>query len=313
MSYKNTYMKKTTDLKDYKDVKGHDFEAKLDFKEFLNSYLTTGFQATNLGKAFNILHSFKDSFTILAFTGNAISSGVREQITYLAKHKKIDLIITSASGIEEDVIKSLETFKIGSYEVPGNILFDYGVGRIGNIFVPNDRYLYFEKFMKDIFPKLGKKTTPTKIAKLLGENLKEDSYLYWASKNGIPVFCPGIIDGSFGDLSYFYSKQNEFEIDIVEDHKIIMDLILNQEKTSAIILGGGIPKHYALNANILREGLDHAIYLTTANEFDGSDSGGNEEEAKTWAKIKINGSHVKVNADFTITFPLIVAYMKLNI
>jgi len=39
----------------------------------------------------------------------------------------------------------------------------------------------------------------------------------------------------------------------------------------------------------------------------GSDSGGNQEEAKTWEKIKVDAPTVKIVADATIAFPLLVA------
>jgi deoxyhypusine synthase len=93
----------------------------------------------------------------------------------------------------------------------------------------------------------------------------------------------------------------------VGDHNKIVNIVLNAEKTGAIILGGGTSKHYILNANIFREGLDYAVYITTAQEYDASDSGGNTQEAMTWAKIKVNAPNVKVRAEATLVFPLIVA------
>jgi deoxyhypusine synthase len=228
----------------------------------------------------------------------------------------VHVIITSASGIEEDVIKSLNKFKLGDFDVQGRSLLELGVGRIGNIFVPNDRYLYFEKFMTPFFDKLMKKQkssdkpiSPSELIHDLGLEIDdESSYLYWASKNKIPVFCPGIMDGSFGDLIYFFKQQHkDFYIDVTDDQTKLIDFVLQQEKTGAIILGGGISKHYNLNAQIFREGFDYAVYLTTATEYDGSDSGGNQEEAKTWAKIKVNAPTAKIRSDFTITFPLLVA------
>ena len=41
----------------------------------------------------------------LGFTSNLISSGVREQIRFLAQHRMVDVIVTTAGGIEEDFIK----------------------------------------------------------------------------------------------------------------------------------------------------------------------------------------------------------------
>ena len=42
-------------------------------------------------------------------------------------------------------------------------------------------------------------------------------------------------------------------------------------------------------------------------EFDGSDSGASPDEAISWGKIKIDASPVKVSADATLVFPLIVS------
>lgn len=314
---KGAYVKNITTLDNNPQIKGYDFEKDFDFSKFTDSFLNTGFQATELGKAIEVVKQMrKDNATIIfSFTGNAISSGLREIITFLVKNKFIDVIITTSSGIEEDVIKSLKDFKLGDFEVKGRQLFEYGVGRIGNILVPFDRYLYFEKFMNPFFDKVyaqqkkqKRPLSPVEITKMLGIELSEGSFLYWATKNNIPVHCPAIMDGSFGDLAYFMKQRTpEFMIDATLDYKQLVQFVMNQEKTGALILGGGVAKHYNLNSNIFREGHDYAVYLTTAQEFDGSDSGGNEEEAKSWAKIKLNAPTAKVKSDFTITFPILVA------
>ncbi|MCF7872372.1 deoxyhypusine synthase [Candidatus Woesearchaeota archaeon] len=311
------YARKTETLDNSPVIEGFDFEKDFDFDSFIKSYFNTGFQATELGKAVEITKRMieDDVVVFLSFTGNAISSGLRDIIKFLIKNKMVHVVITSGSGIEEDVIKSLNNFKVGDFDVSGRTLFEHGVGRIGNIFVPNDRYLYFEKFMTPVFEEFykiqksrGVPLTPVEITKILGEHLNDSSYLHWAAKNDIPVFCPGIMDGSFGDLVYFMKqRKTDFMIDVTEEYKRIIRIVLDSEKTGALILGGGMSKHYNLNANIFREGHDYAVYLTSADEAFGSDSGGNVEEAKTWAKIKLNAPTAKVKSDFTITFPLLVA------
>jgi deoxyhypusine synthase len=107
---------------------------------------------------------------------------------------------------------------------------------------------------------------------------------------------------------YFQKRKKPgFYIDAVGDHQKIVEYCLNQEKIGAIILGGSVPKHYCLNANIFRDGLDYAVYITTAQEFDASDSGGNQQEAMTWTKLKLNAPNVKIKVEATIAFPLLVA------
>ena len=307
------HMVRSNELDNHPVIKGFDFSQEFDFKKFIDSYATTGFQATEFYKAVTILKEmFHEGVPIyLSFTGNAISSGLRDIISFLVKEKKVHSVITTASGVEEDIIKHLSDFKLGEFDVAGRSLFEHGVGRIGNIFVPNNRYLFFERFVNDLLDEVyaeSKIVSPSVLLKRAGEKLGGDSYLFWAAKNNVSVFCPGIMDGSFGDLVYFFKQRHkDFVIDVTQDHVLLVNDVMQQEKTGALILGGGISKHYNLNAQIFREGFDYAIYLTTAFEFDGSDSGGNVEEAKTWAKIKLNAPTARVKADFTLTFPLLVA------
>jgi deoxyhypusine synthase len=79
------------------------------------------------------------------------------------------------------------------------------------------------------------------------------------------------------------------------------------EKSGVLVLGAGIVKHAILEANIFRNGADFAVYINTSQEFDGSDSGALPEEAISWGKLKAEVNSVKVFADATIVFPLLVA------
>lgn len=66
-------------------------------------------------------------------------------------------------------------------------------------------------------------------------------------------------------------------------------------KTGMIILGGGLPKHHICNANMMRNGADYAVFINTAQEYDGSDSGARPDEAVSWGKIRGSAKTVKVN------------------
>ena len=208
--------KECMSLEGHPKIKGYDFEKPFNLKEFINAFAHSGFQATHLAQGIEIVKAMqREKATIfLSYTSNQISSGNREIIKYLVKHKKVDVIVTSAGGIEEDIIKVLKPFALGQFDVSGRMLFENGVNRIGNIFVPNDRYAYFDKFMQEFLPKIYQKQKetnqifcPKDFIKELGLAINdESSVLYWAAKNNIPVFCPGIIDGSIGDLIYFFKQ-----------------------------------------------------------------------------------------------------------
>jgi deoxyhypusine synthase len=299
-------------------VKGHDFNKKSDYRDIVKSLSTTGFQASHLGKAIEITNEMiqEKVFIFLGYTSNMVSSGNREIIRYLTEHKKINVLVTTTGGIEEDIIKCLGNFVLGDFRASGEQLRKKGINRIGNIFVSNDRYVDFEKFLQPILEELyqeqkktGIPTTPLRIILRMGEKINNpDSIYYQSYKNNIPVYCPCITDGAIGDNVYFFKfKHPDFILDVSEDVKWFNDTTVGLKKSGAIILGSGIVKHSILNANMLRNGLDYAVYINTAQEFDGSDAGALPEEAISWGKILPNAKNVKVFADATIVFPLLVS------
>ncbi|DAZ93447.1 TPA: LOW QUALITY PROTEIN: hypothetical protein N0F65_003144, partial [Lagenidium giganteum] len=150
--------------------------------------------------------------------------------------------------------------------------------------------------------------SPSKMIHRLGKEINnEESVYYWCYKHNIPVFCPALTDGSIGDMIYFHSYRKEgLILDIASDIRRINDLAIRAPgKTGVIILGGGVVKHHILNANLMRNGADHAVFINTGQEFDGSDGGARPDEAISWGKLRLGSQPVKAEA--TLVFPLIVA------
>ncbi|MEM4141489.1 MAG: deoxyhypusine synthase family protein, partial [Thermoplasmata archaeon] len=79
------------------------------------------------------------------------------------------------------------------------------------------------------------------------------------------------------------------------------------KKTGALMIGGGISKHHTIWWNQFKGGLDYAIYITTAVEYDGSLSGARTREAISWGKIKQKAKHITVEGDATVLLPIIVS------
>jgi deoxyhypusine synthase len=300
------------------DIEGYDFDRGATLEGLLGKCMSTGFQATNLARAIEVAKRMREEkvTVFLGYTSNMVSSGLRDIIRYLVKHRMVHVIVTSAGGVEEDIIKCLKPFVLGRFDAKGTELRRKGINRIGNIFVPNDRYIRFEKLMKQFLERmmkmqrsLGRPLTPSELIRNLGKEINnEKSICYWAYRNDIPIFCPAIIDGSFGDMTYFFKKDNpDFRIDLMDDLIRINDIAINADKTGIILLGTGVIKHHICNANLFRDGADYAIYINTAQEFDGSDSGARPDEAVSWGKIRGDARSVKVYGDATIIFPLLVA------
>ncbi|KAI3801066.1 hypothetical protein L1987_29167 [Smallanthus sonchifolius] len=325
-------------------IHGYDFNQGVNYSQIIKSLASTGFQASNLGDAIETVNqmlkwrlsqekvtedcseeeknpTYRESVKckiFLGFTSNLISSGVRDIIRYLVQHHMVEVIVTTTGGIEEDIIKCLADTYRGDFSLSGAALRAKGLNHIGNLLVPNENYCKFEDWIIPIFDQMLEEQntqrvlwTPSKVIARLGKEINnESSYLYWAYKNDIPVFCPGLTDGSLGDMLYFHSFRNPgLVIDVVQDIRAMNSEAVhaNPRKTGMIILGGGLPKHHICNANMMRNGADYAVFINTAQEFDGSDSGARPDEAVSWGKIRASAKSVKVHCDATIAFPLLVA------
>jgi deoxyhypusine synthase len=331
--------------------------------QIMESFKTTGFQATNLGLAVDQIKEMRKwrlsdvdwkegddpdlkppevrkrirARIFLAYTSNQISCGQREVLRFLVQHKMVDCIVTTAGGIEEDIMKCFQPTFIGDFKLNGRELRKKGINRIGNLLVPNKNYCEFEDWVTPLIEKMHKEQdekwmewaqamakrdkddddslpekfvwTPSRMIHRLGKEINhEESVLYWAAKNDIPVFCPALTDGSVGDMLYFHSyKKAGFVLDINEDIRRINESAVRSHATGMLILGGGLVKHHTCNANLMRNGADYSVFVNTGQEFDGSDSGASPDEAISWGKIRITAKPVKVTIDATIAFPLIVS------
>jgi deoxyhypusine synthase len=302
---------------DTADVRGYDFRGDFDFFEMLDSYATTGFQATHLAEAVDITKQMHehDAKIYLTLTSNIVSSGLREVVAHLLREDLVDVVITTSGSITEDVIKTAKPFKMGEWDADEAALRERGINRLGNIFVPSDRYVWLEEYLNDFFEEFfaeEKIRTPTDFAYELGETLDdEDSILKNAADNDIPIFCPALTDAEVGNFLYYYRQgyDSEVGIEILDDYDSLIEEGLLADTTGLISVGAGVPKHHAIMTNLFRGGADYAVYISTGMEGDGSLSGAPPEEAVSWGKIKDEEetNHAQIEAEATLVFPLLVA------
>lgn len=246
-----------------------------------------------------------------------MSSGLRSTLRYLVQHKHVSAIVTTAGGVEEDIIKCIGSTYRSSFSANGAAMREKGWNRIGDMMVPNENYCKFENWITPIMDKMlaeqeaARDTkeplwwTPSRVIARLGKEINDESSIcYWAYKNDIPIFSPALTDGSLGDMLYFHtwncdgrapidSAPMHLILDIIGDIRRINDLA-RDNPASMIVLGGGLVKHHIANACLGRNGADFAVYINTAQEFDGSDAGARPDEAVSWGKITAEGESVKV-------------------
>lgn len=161
-------------------VRGYDFNKGVDMEALLQSFATTGFQATNFGLAVQEVnrmiawrlsdepvaddededlrsHEARSAVKCTIFLGctsNLVSAGTRETIRYLMEHRKVSCMVTTAGGIEEDLIKCLAPHYMGDFGLKGAELRKKGINRIGNLLVPNRNYCLFEDWFSQVLDEM---------------------------------------------------------------------------------------------------------------------------------------------------------------
>ena len=296
-------------VKDISIKKGDDIQSIFDAMSE-----SGGFESRNLAEGIDILYAMeqdKECLKFLSFVAAVTSTGLRGIIRDMIKNKMFDVVITTCGALDHDIARYFSNYLEGSFTLDDNELADQHIHRLGNVLVPMESYgpLIEEKmqaFLEKAY-KSGKKEMSTfEITKMIGENLGEGSFLYWAYKNNIPVIVPGIMDGAVGSQIWFFTQKHaDFKLNVAADSDLLSGLIFKAKKSGALMIGGGISKHHTLWWNQYRNGLDYAVYITTAQEFDGSLSGALVREAISWGKVTQKAKQTTIHAEATTILPFL--------
>jgi deoxyhypusine synthase len=275
-----------------------------------------GFTAGKLALGVRILENMiKDEGCVkfLSFTGNLVATGTRGALKELVKRNLVDVVVTTCGTLDHDIARSWEKYYKGSFQMDDAKLRKKGINRLGNVLVPNESYgIIIEKKMQVLLQSLWKEgvkeVSSSQLCREIGKRIcNESSILYWAEKNNIPVYVPGITDGAVGYQLWLFSQDHDFKINLLKDSGEINDQVFTAKKTGALIVGGGISKHHTLWWNQFREGLNYAVYISTAVEWDGSLSGARPREAVSWGKINEKAKRIMIEGDASLILPIMVS------
>ncbi len=282
----------------------------------LNMKDAGGFTARKLAEATDIAETMiseEGCLRVLSFPACIMATGTRGVIVDMVRNGMVDLIITTCGTLDHDISRTFASYYKGDFMMDDADLRDHEVSRLGNVLVPDSCYgIVLEDHLLPMFEEIfaeSKDMTTHKIIDEVGKRMvHEDSLLHQCHLKNVPIVVPGITDGSFGSqLWTYYQMHRELRIDLFGDEQMLAEMTMEAEKMGAIIIGGGISKHHVIWWSQFRDGLDYCVYLTTAQEFDGSLSGAPIREAVSWGKVKRDASKMTVEGDATITLPLIYA------
>jgi len=280
-----------------------------------------GFQSRNLSYGVDILRTMrgeKRCTKFLSFVGALLSTGVRGIIRDMLKDNMFDCVITTCGALDHDVARTYRRYYAGDFRMDDSILLEKKIHRLGNVLVPEVSYgplieKKVQSCLEDLYnsQKVKQDFSAYEIISHIGSTLDESSFLYWAHKRKIPVIVPGIVDGAVGSQIWLFQQQHkDFKIDILKDESKLSDLVYDATKTGAFMIGGGISKHHTLWWNQFRGGLEYAVYITSAPEWDGSLSGALVSEAISWGKVAEKAKQTTIHGEATTLLPFIYAALK---
>ena len=290
-------------------------EKNMSVSDLINQFDKSGvLGAGRVGRACNVLTDMindDDMKVFMSLGGPMIPGGMRNIVTRMIRENHVDLIVSSGANITHDL---LEAFGGSHYRHEGKDdeeLNEEGIGRIADINVGSDDFTVFETEIIKIFEEISSKKSHISIQELLHEiGLlvdDENSFVATAARNGVPIFAPGLIDSMMGLQLWIFNQDHDFVVDAVADMHYLSDIVFEAEKVGAILLGGGLTKHYTLASNVIKGGLDAAVQITMDRPEAGSLGGAPLEEAKSWAKARCGSNLASVVGDVTVIFPLIYA------
>ena len=277
-----------------------------------------GFSAKGVAEGVDLLARIladPEMTVFLSFPADIVSTGTRGVLATLVREGYVDAVLTTCGTLDHDLARAFRPYYHGDWALDDAALHRRHLYRLGNLVIPEANYgTIIERKMRPILERLwaeGTRALSTRaLSAAIGESIPptaRSSILRAAFDRNVPVIVPGITDGAVGSQVWlFWQDHKGLSFDLLSDEQAISDLVFGAKRAGAIMLGGGISKHHTIWWNQFRGGLDAALYITTAVEWDGSLSGARMREAISWGKVKASARHASVEGDVTLLLPLMV-------
>jgi len=271
--------------------------------------------AGRLGKAVKtVTEMFQDkNYTrFLTLAGPMVASGLRQIVCDLIQMGYIQGVVTTGANVTHDLIEAFGyRHEIGTSLADDDALKRKGVGRIYDIYIKQAAFRKLEKetqrILADISEEKRRNIATYELLWEIGKRLKDrNSILKTAEIKKVPIVSPAIHDSMLGIHLWTFSQLHPLAVNPLLDFNKLVDMLFTAKKSGAIIVGGGVPKHHILAANMLRGGVDAAIQITFDRPEAGGLSGAPLEEAISWRKVRSGGKLVTIVGDATILFPIIM-------
>lgn len=320
-------MKREEVLRD--KVKAIDFDQIQTVTDLMEAYKDSSIQSRALATCASALENAMEDedrpTVILGLSGALIAGGMRKIIADLIKRGVVDVIVTIGAIPYQDFYQSrgFHHWKCSPH-IDDLGLRELFLDRIYDTIVDEEMFRDTDEYIGRIAEGLEPRGYSSReFLDILGSHIDdEDSILYNAHKYGVPVFAPALNDSSIGiGLTHLYARARKSDkkfmsLDPIRDNFELTQIKIKSKKTAVIYIGGGIPKNFIQQIEVISEMLGHdmgghhyAIQVTTDVPFWGGLSGCTFEEAQSWGKINRDARKAVAYVEATIGLSLIAGHI----
>lgn len=310
-------------------VKQIDLEKTKTIGDLVEAFKGSSIQSRNIGRCAQVWENMladKDRPTIiLGLSGALIAGGLRKVIRDMIEFNLVDVIASTGAVMYQDFYQAKSGgHYIGHPAMDDKKLRDLMIDRIYDTLVDEEKFEDTDRYIAKITEKLEPRNYSSReFLALLGEEARNDknSILGTAYRHGVPVFSPALNDSSIGiGLTVYYSNhlgKPKASIDSIRDNYEIVEIIRKSKKTGVIYIGGGTPKNWINDAEVMAgycfdqniKGHTYAFQITTDSPQWGALSGSTLEEAQSWGKIQKEATKATAYVEATIALPLLVGHL----
>jgi len=306
-------------------------DKKMTVRSLVENFSNMSIQARNLGRAAKIWEQMtldKGPSTIfLGLAGPLIAAGLRNVISDLIRKNLIDVVVSTGAIMYQDFFYSQGySHYIGTTFVDDANLGKLRINRIYDVFSDDLKFQEVDDLISDIADSMKPGIYSSRqFMKEIGATIDDKNSIIKACfDTGKHIFVPAINDSSIGiGLLNHWSNRKDGEkviIDSIKDNHEIVQIILKSKNSSAVYIGGGVPKNFVNDAVVMANfdfgakigGHKYAIQVSTAMPMDGGLSGSTLSEAIAWGKIQYSAKKINVYMEASTGLPLLYAYLLDN-
>jgi len=311
-------------------VKAIDFDNISTVADLVEAYKDSSVQSRAVATcALALENAMKDESRptiILGLAGPLVAAGLRKVIADLIRYGVVDAGVTIGAIPYQDFYQARGYSHYKTSPIVDDLkLREFFIDRIYDTLVDENKFRETDAVIGKIAGALEPRGYSSReFMQILGSHCVKDtsSILGNAYKFGVPIFVPALNDSSIGiGLTGLYAerrKKNQpfMRIDPIRDNWELTQIKIKSDKTGVIYIGGGVPKNYIQQTEVIAEtlgydkgGHHYAIQITMDSPQWGGLSGCTFEEAQSWGKINRNATKSVAYVEASIGLSLVTGYI----